>query len=89
SLLALQESRVDSDATIDDLTMEVMDKSRFYGYDGEIVDCKLTTNSEARARLNITEYLAVEANGFSSVRYKGSPKVDIKDKSNSAIISQY
>lgn len=88
-LLVLEDSRVDSEATIDDLTMEVMDKGRFYGYDGEIVDCKLTTNSEARARLNVTEYLAIEANGFSSVRYKGSPKVDIKDKSNSAIVSQY
>lgn len=89
TMLVLNDSRVDSEATIDNLTMEVMDKSRFYGYDGEVVDCELTTNSEARARLNIREYLSVEAAGFSSVRYKGSPRVEIKEKSNSAVVSQY
>ena len=89
TLLVLNESRVDSEATIDDLTMEVMDQSRFYGYDGEVRDCKLTTNSEARVRLSVTEYLGVDAGGFSSIRYKGSPKLDIKDKSNSAIVSEY
>lgn len=89
TMLVLNDSRVDSEATIDNLTLEVMDKSRFYGYDGMVVDCDLTTNSEARARLNIREYLSVEASGFSSVRYKGSPRVEIKEKSNSAIVSQY
>ena len=89
TMLVLNDGRVDSQARIDNLTMEVMDKGRFYGYEGEVVDCELTTNSEARARLNVREYLSVDAGGFSSIRYKGSPKLDIKDKSNSAIISEY
>ena len=89
TMLVLNDGRVDSQAQIDNLTMEVMDKGRFYGYEGEVVDCELTTNSEARARLNVREYLSVDAGGFSSIRYKGSPKLDIKDKSNSAIISEY
>lgn len=89
NLRIINDSRVDSEAIIDNLTMEVMDQSRFYGYDGRIKDCTMIANSEARVRLNVTDYLGVEATGFSSVRYKGSPKVDIKDKSNSAVISQY
>lgn len=89
TLLVLNDSRVDSEATIDDLTMEVMDQGRFYGYDGKVRDCKLTTGSEARVRLSVTEYLVVDAGGFSSIRYKGSPQLDIKDKSNSAIVSEY
>jgi len=83
------DSRVDSEAEIADVDMTISNSGRFYGYDGEMRECIVSTSSEARARLNVRDYIEVEANGFSSIRYKGSPREIIKDKSNSAIVSQY
>lgn len=89
TILAINDSRVDSESVVETLKLEVLDQSRYYGYDSPVKDCRLTTNSEARVRLNVSEYLGVEAKGFSSIRYKGAPKVDIKEKSSSAVVSQY
>lgn len=89
SLMISDDSRVDSEAKVAHANIIIHDTGRFYGYDGELEECIIDTESEARARLNVKDYLEVNASGFSSIRYKGSPKVDIKDKSNSAIVSEY
>tara|TARA_Y100000114_G_scaffold157294_1_gene189130 strand:+ start:52822 stop:55269 length:2448 start_codon:yes stop_codon:yes gene_type:complete len=89
SLILKDEARVDSQAKIQRANIAVSDNARLYAYDGRIEECDISTNGEARARLTVTEYLTVEAGGFSSIRYKGSPRLDIQDKANSAIVSQY
>ncbi len=89
SLIIRDDSRVDSEARVREAKMSISTNGRFYGYDGRISKCDLTTSSEARARLNVSNYLEVDAGGFSSVRYKGSPRLEIKDKSSSAVVSQY
>ena len=88
-LLIADNSRVDSEAEVFNAELEITDNGRFFGYDGELQECILTINGEGRARLSVENYLEVDARGFSSVRYKGSPKIDIKEKSSSAVVSQY
>ncbi|HEY9116462.1 MAG TPA: DUF2807 domain-containing protein, partial [Roseivirga sp.] len=89
SLIVSDDSRIDSEAEIFHADMSISDSGRFFGYDGEVQECILSINGEGRARLSIEDYLEVDARGFSTVRYKGSPKVDIKEKSGSAVVSQY
>ena len=82
-------SRVDLEGTMDNLAVDLNDGSRLYAYEADIKEAKVFTEEESRARLTVNEYLSVEASGFSSVRYKGNPEVDVIDKSTSASISKY
>ena len=82
-------SRVDLEGTMDSLAVDLNDGSRLYAYEADIKEAKVFTEEESRARLTVNEYLSVEASGFSSVRYKGNPEVDVIDKSTSASISKY
>ena len=82
-------SRVDLKRTMDNLAVDLNDGSRLYAYEADIKEAKVFTEEESRARLTVNEYLSVEASGFSSVRYKGNPEVDVIDKSTSASISKY
>jgi len=82
-------SRVDMSATVDKLEALVVKKARLYGYEAIIREAELETGSEARVRINVSDYLKIRALGFSSVRYKGNPEVDIEEEGNSATISKY
>jgi len=82
-------SRVDLEGTINDLNVDLNDGARLYAYEALTKEATVVTEEESRARLTVNEYLSVEASGFSSVRYKGNPEVNIVDKSTSASISEY
>ena len=81
--------RVDLGANITKLNAIVGERGRLYAYDASTREAEISTSSDGRARLSVSEYLIATANGFSSIRYKGNPEVNIKDKGNSASISQY
>ncbi|MFT7148627.1 MAG: phage shock protein PspC (stress-responsive transcriptional regulator) [Nonlabens sp.] len=83
------DSRVDMSAKTDRLEAIIIENGRLYGYEADIREVTLNTKSKARARVNVKEYLRISANGFSSIRYKGSPEVDIIEESNSSTISKY
>ena len=82
-------SRADLSGNANKTKLYTMDESRVYGYDLNVREAEIETESEARVRLKVTDFLTAEASGFSSIRYKGEPSVDIKDKSKSASISKY
>lgn len=82
-------SRVDLSGNANKVKLYGVGESRVYGYDLNVSEAEIETESEARVRLKVTDFLTAEASGFSSVRYKGEPTVDIKDKSKSASISKY
>lgn len=88
-VFAFGRSRVDLEGTIKDLNVDLNDGARLYAYEAQTREATVVTEEESRARINVSEYLSVEASGFSSVRYKGTPEVNIVDKSTSASISEY
>jgi len=83
------DSRVDMSASIGKLRAILTRKGRLYAYEADIREATLDAESEARARINVSEYLRISASGFSSIRYKGSPELNIVEESNSATISKY
>ena len=82
-------SRADLVVNADKVKLHFTDESRVYGYDSNIKEAEVDTESEARVRIAVSDYLRARAEGFSSIRYKGEPTVDIRDKSRSASISKY
>lgn len=82
-------ARADLSGKASKSNITMREESRIYGYELEIAEVKIETESEARARLHVTEYINAEASGFSSIRYKGDPTLNVKDKSKSASISKY
>ncbi|MBO3700209.1 PspC domain-containing protein [Roseivirga sp. E12] len=82
-------SRVDMSATVDKLEALVVKKARLYAYEAIVREADIETGSEARVRVNVSDYLKIQALGFSSIRYKGNPEVDIVEEGNSATISKY
>lgn len=83
------ESRIDIYGTFEKARIIAKDNSRVYGYDAEIEEAIVETESESRVRIKVNDFLRAEATGFSSVRYQGDPRVDIRNKSGSASISKY
>lgn len=88
-IYAYGSSRADLAVNSQKANLHFTDESRVYGYDSNIKEAEVDTESEARVRISVSDYLTAEANGFSSIRYKGDPEVNIKDKSRSASISKY
>jgi phage shock protein PspC (stress-responsive transcriptional regulator) len=75
--------------TIDKLTADLRNDGRLYCTDAKVRTAELNTYSDARARIKVEEYLRVDARGFSSVRYSGTPELDVVNKSNSAVVGVY
>ena len=88
-LKMLSNSRADLSGNARKAKLITEDESRIYGYDLIIEEAEVIAESESRTRLNVKEYLTVKAFGFSSVRYKGNPNVDIIEKSRNASVSKY
>ncbi|OEJ99472.1 PspC domain-containing protein [Roseivirga misakiensis] len=82
-------SRINLTANIENLKANIIEKGRLYAYDADVVEAEVSTSSEARARLNVKNYLIAEAGGLSSIRYKGTPQLEIRNESRSATISKY
>lgn len=74
---------------IDKLTAELRNDAKLYCTDGSVQTAEINTYSDARARLRVEEYLRVDARGFSSVRYTGSPELDVINKGRSAVVGIY
>lgn len=83
------ESRLNLTNKLGQLNASLQKGSRMYAYDATIESANLETDNDSRARLSVSNELNVTARGFSLVRYKGSPTLNVKDKSNSATISKY
>ncbi len=88
-LYIAEDSRVDITASMDKLKAEVIEGGRIYAYDARIQEADIETSAEARVRVNVIEYLEVSASGFSSVRYKGNPELEVRNEGSSASISKY
>lgn len=74
---------------VDKLTAELRNDARLYFTDGSLQTAEINTFSDARARVKVDQYLRVDARGFSSVRYTGSPELDIVNKGRSAVVGVY
>ena len=83
------DSRVTLTATIDKLDADIIERGRLYAYDSNINEAEIGTSAEARARVNVREYLIADASGLSSIRYKGNPQLEIRNESRAASISKY
>ena len=88
-ITAFNKSRIDLEGQYDNLDIELKGGSRLYAYEADIDESNIETSGESRARVKVNEFLTVKASGFSSLRYKGNPEVNIVDKSRSASISKY
>ena len=88
-LYAFGSSRADLNVDAEKVKFQFTDESRVYAYDANIREADIDTESEARVRVSVSNYIRARADGFSSIRYKGDPNVDIRDKSRSASISKY
>ena len=73
----------------DQMEGKIGDNARLYAYEAITRDATIETRSEARARVHVTNFLKVDARGFSSVRYKGKPELEIVNEGRSANISAY
>lgn len=74
---------------VDKLIAELRNDAKLYCTDGSLQTAEINTYSDARARVKVDEYLRVDARGFSSVRYTGSPELDIVNKGRSAVVGVY
>jgi phage shock protein PspC (stress-responsive transcriptional regulator) len=88
-IFAFGTARTDLAVNADKVKLVFSDESRVYAYDSKIREAEVQTESEARVRLTVSEYLTAGATGFSSIRYKGEPELQVRDKSRSASISKY
>ena len=88
-VIGFGKSRIDIEGNLETLGIDLNDGSRLYAYEAQTRKAIVVTEEESRARISVSEYLSVQASGFSSVRYKGTPEVNIVDKSTSASISEY
>lgn len=82
-------ARADLYVNSDKIKLLFREESRIYAYDSNVKEAVIETDSEARVRISVSDYLQARADGFSSIRYKGDPNVDIRNKSRSASISKY
>lgn len=83
------DSRADLTASVNKVTAILRRKGRLYAYDADVREANIDSDNETRARISVSEYLKITALGFSSIRYKGNPEVDILEETRSATISQY
>ncbi len=89
SLYLTDDSRFTLSGNVEDLRASLIENSRLYAFDAEAISAEVGTNAESRARVNVSDYLKAVAKGFSSIRYKGNPKLDVIDRGRSANISAY
>lgn len=84
-----EKARLTIVGTVDKLVADLRNDAKLYCTDGSVQTAEINTYSDARARVKVDEYLRVDARGFSSVRYTGSPEVDIINKGRSAVVGVY
>lgn len=75
--------------SFDKMEGSISGSGKIYAYDAISKNTTITTYNESRARINVTDFLKVDARGFSTVRYKGDPQLDVVNEGRSANISRY
>lgn len=88
-IYAFGSARADLVVDSEKVKLHFTDESRVYAYDANIKEADVDTESEARVRISVSNYLRAKADGFSSIRYKGEPNLDIREQGRSASISKY
>ncbi len=89
NLYLTDNSQITLSGSIKDLRASLIENSRLYAFEAKSESAEIETHAESRARVNVSDFLKAEAKGFSSIRYKGSPKLDVIGQGRSANISSY
>lgn len=82
-------SRVEFSGRAESVEVETSGATVYRAIDLETMSCELDASGASVARIWVTEELSLEASGASSVRYKGSPSIDLISVSGAASIRKY
>lgn len=89
SFFIMDDSQLNLENDIQKVVAILREDSRFYAYDAIIDVVQIDSDDDSRARLNVAKELFVTAEGRSSIKYKGNPRIEIKNQSNAASVSKY
>jgi phage shock protein PspC (stress-responsive transcriptional regulator) len=89
SFFLMDNSQLNLENDIQKVVAILREDSRLYAYDAIIDVVQIDANDDSRARLNVAKELFVTAEGRSSIKYKGNPRLDIKNQSSAASVSKY
>jgi hypothetical protein len=89
SFKIMDESQLNLENDIQKVVAILSEDSRLYAYDAIIDVVQIDADDDSRARLNVEKELFVTAEGRSSIKYKGNPRLDIKNQSSAASVSKY
>lgn len=82
-------SKVELKGSATKVEVETSGASVFQALDLETEDYDIDASGAAVARIWVTRKLSLEASGASSIKYKGSPSIDLIDVSGAASIRKY
>jgi hypothetical protein len=82
-------SKVEFSGRAESVEVETSGATVYRAVDLETKSCELDASGAAVARIWVTEELSLEASGASSVRYKGSPSIDLISISGASSVRKY
>lgn len=82
-------SKVELTGTATQVEVETSGATVFQALDLETEDYDIDASGASVARIWVTRKLSLEASGASSIKYKGSPSIDLIDVSGAASIRKY
>lgn len=82
-------SKADFSGRAKSVEVETSGATVFRAVDLETESCEIDASGASVARIWVTKELSLEASGASSVRYKGSPNIDIISVSGAASVRKY
>ena len=82
-------SKLNFEGNAKNVTLETSGACVYNAFDLETELCKIDASGAAVARVWVKERLELEASGASSVKYKGSPNIDIVRVSGAASVRKY
>ncbi len=82
-------SKVTFSGKASSVEIEASGASVYKALELETEECELDASGAAVAKVWVTEKFAIEASGASSVRYKGSPGIDIVNISGASSVRKY
>ena len=82
-------SKVEFSGRAESVEVEASGATVYRAIDLETESCEIDASGASVARIWVTEELSLEASGASSVRYKGSPSIDLISISGAASVRKY
>ncbi len=82
-------SRINFSGKASQVDVEASGATVYKAIELETKNCRIDASGAAVARIWATEELSLEASGAASVRYKGSPSIDIIDISGASSVRKY